>query len=154
MGPIHVLCFASLFLLDLITLIIFGEGHKLRSCTLCTLFCLLVMSSLSLSHLNAILVSFFSKHPELCPSFRVEGNPMWKYKYCAMLGSLISSDHRMNNVRVLDLSDHQLYVLRHWRRRSDLYFFLFTIPITRNYIHSQLFLTLCHIHTAYNHTRS
>jgi hypothetical protein len=29
-----------------------------------------------------------------------------------------------------------------------------TIPITRNYIHSQLFLTLCHIYTAYNHTRS
>jgi hypothetical protein len=29
-----------------------------------------------------------------------------------------------------------------------------TIPITRNYNHSQLFLTLCHIYTAYNHTRS
>jgi hypothetical protein len=29
-----------------------------------------------------------------------------------------------------------------------------TIPVTRNYIHSQLFLTLCHIYTAYNHTRS
>jgi hypothetical protein len=29
-----------------------------------------------------------------------------------------------------------------------------TIPITRNCTHSQLFLTLCHIYTAYNHTRS
>jgi hypothetical protein len=29
-----------------------------------------------------------------------------------------------------------------------------TIPIRRNYIHSQLFITLCHIYTAYNHTRS
>jgi hypothetical protein len=29
-----------------------------------------------------------------------------------------------------------------------------SIPITRNYIHSQLFLTLCHIYTAYNHTHS
>jgi hypothetical protein len=29
-----------------------------------------------------------------------------------------------------------------------------TIPITRNYNHSQLFLTLCHIYTAHNHTRS
>jgi hypothetical protein len=31
---------------------------------------------------------------------------------------------------------------------------LFTIPIIRNYNHSQLFITLCHIYTAYNHTRS
>jgi hypothetical protein len=31
---------------------------------------------------------------------------------------------------------------------------LFTIPITRNYNHSQVFITLCHIYTAYNHTRS
>jgi hypothetical protein len=29
-----------------------------------------------------------------------------------------------------------------------------TIPTTHNYIHSQLFLTPCHIYTAYNHTRS
>jgi hypothetical protein len=29
-----------------------------------------------------------------------------------------------------------------------------TIPITRNYNHSQLFITLCHIYTAYNRTRS
>jgi hypothetical protein len=29
-----------------------------------------------------------------------------------------------------------------------------TIPVTRNYIHSQLFITLCHIYTAYNDTRS
>jgi hypothetical protein len=26
-----------------------------------------------------------------------------------------------------------------------------TIPITRNYIHSQLFLMLLHMYTAYNH---
>jgi hypothetical protein len=31
---------------------------------------------------------------------------------------------------------------------------LITIPITSNYIHSQLFFTLCHIYTAYSHTRS
>jgi hypothetical protein len=31
---------------------------------------------------------------------------------------------------------------------------LIIIPITRNYNHSQLLLTLSHIYTAYNHTRS
>jgi hypothetical protein len=29
-----------------------------------------------------------------------------------------------------------------------------TIPTTRNYNHSQLFITLCHIYTAYNHSHS
>jgi hypothetical protein len=32
--------------------------------------------------------------------------------------------------------------------------YFITIPITRNSIHSQLFIMLCHIYTAYNHTRS
>jgi hypothetical protein len=44
-------------------------------------------------------------------------------------------------------------VLRHWRRRSDCYFGLLQSQ-PRNYNHSQLFITLRHIYTTYNHTRS
>jgi hypothetical protein len=58
-----------------------------------------------------------------------------------MLGSLISSDH-------------QLYSVTPLKTPFGLLIGLFTIPITRNYNHSQLFLTLCYIYTAYNLTRS
>jgi hypothetical protein len=60
--------------------------------------------------------------------------------YCTMLGSL---DHFWSPVvRVTPLKTPVRLLIG-----------LFTIPTTHNYIHSQLFLTLCHIYTAYNHTR-
>jgi hypothetical protein len=49
-------------------------------------------------------------------------------------------------------SDHQLYRYATADTVRIVNWFI-TTPITRNYIHSQLFLTLCHIYTAYNLTR-
>jgi hypothetical protein len=45
-------------------------------------------------------------------------------------------------------------VLRFLKTPFGLLIWFITISITRNYNHSQLFITLCHIYTAYNHTRS
>jgi hypothetical protein len=61
--------------------------------------------------------------------------------YCTILGYSISSDHQLYNVTPL-------------KKPFGLLILFISFPITRNYIHSQLFLTLCHIYTAYNHTRS
>jgi hypothetical protein len=47
-------------------------------------------------------------------------------------------------------SDHQLYALRTEDAGRIVNSFI-TIPITHNYNHSQLFLTLLHMYTAYNH---
>jgi hypothetical protein len=57
-----------------------------------------------------------------------------------MFGYLVSSDHQLHRVTPLKtpFGLYSLYLQSH----------------TRNYIHSQLFLTLCHIYTANNHTRS
>jgi hypothetical protein len=62
------------------------------------------------------------------------------FKYCTMLGSLI-------------ISDHQLYRITPLKAPFGLLIPLLQSSPTRNYIHSQLFITLCHIYTAYNHTR-
>jgi hypothetical protein len=58
-----------------------------------------------------------------------------------MLGSLIGSDHQLYSVSPLETPFRLLISL------------LQSSP-TRNYNHSQLCITLCHIYTAYNHTRS
>jgi hypothetical protein len=50
-------------------------------------------------------------------------------------------------------SDHQLYRVLIFETPFGLLIRYITIPITRNYNYSQLFITLCHIYTAYNHTR-
>jgi hypothetical protein len=63
------------------------------------------------------------------------------YIYCTMLGYLTTSEHQLYNVTPLKTPFGLLIPL------------LQSSP-TSNYIHSQLFLTLCHIYTAYNHTRS
>jgi hypothetical protein len=57
-----------------------------------------------------------------------------------MLGSLINYDYQL--YRVSPLKTPFILLIR-----------FITIPITCNYIHLQLFLTLCHIYTAYSLTR-
>jgi hypothetical protein len=56
-------------------------------------------------------------------------------------------------LRYLIRPDHQLYRVTPLKTLFGLVIGLFTI-LTRNYNHSQLSITLCHIYTAYNHTRS
>jgi hypothetical protein len=54
----------------------------------------------------------------------------------------------------LTTSEHQLYSVSPLKTPFGLLIPLLQSSPTRNYIHSQLFLRLCHIYTAYNHTRS
>jgi hypothetical protein len=53
----------------------------------------------------------------------------------------------------LTTSDHQLYRVSIFETPFGLLIRLLQSH-TRNYIHSQLFITLCHLYTAYNLTRS
>jgi hypothetical protein len=89
---------------------------------------------------------------------------------CTMLGVLIASDHQLYSystqdavrifnstsdtrctmLGVLIASDHQLYSYSTQDAVRIVNSFI-TIPITRNYNRSQLFLPLCNIYTAYNH---
>jgi hypothetical protein len=50
-------------------------------------------------------------------------------------------------------SDHQLYRVTPLKTPFGLLIPILQSSPTRNYIHTQLFLTLCHIYTAYNLTR-
>jgi hypothetical protein len=68
-----------------------------------------------------------------------------------------------NTIHVFDIvqcsgywttSNHPLYGVTPLKTPFGLLIPFITIPVTRNYIHLQLFLTLCHIYTAYNLTRS
>jgi hypothetical protein len=52
----------------------------------------------------------------------------------------------------LTTSDHQLYRVTPLKTSFRLVLPLLQSQTTRNYNHSQLFLTLCHIYTAYHHT--
>jgi plasmid maintenance system killer protein len=54
----------------------------------------------------------------------------------------------------LTTSDHQLFRVTPLKTPFGLLIRFITIPITCNYNHSQLSITLCHIYTAYNLTRS
>jgi hypothetical protein len=62
-------------------------------------------------------------------------------EYCTTFGYLIPSDH-------------QLYRVTPLKTPFRLVISLLQSSPTRNNNHSQLFITLCHIYTAYNHTRS
>jgi hypothetical protein len=63
-----------------------------------------------------------------------------RLQYCAMLGVL---DHFWPPVAPCFATEDAVQIV------NSFYY----IPITRNYIHLQLFLTLCHIYTDYNLTR-
>jgi hypothetical protein len=71
---------------------------------------------------------------------------------CTMLGYLITYDHQLYNIRVLDQFWSLIVRVTPPKTPFRLLIGLITIPITRNNNHSQLFITLCHIYTAYNHT--
>jgi hypothetical protein len=58
--------------------------------------------------------------------------------YCTMLGFLIRAGP-------------QLYRVTPLKMPGRIVTSIISIPITRNYMHSQLFHTLLHMYTAYNH---
>jgi hypothetical protein len=68
--------------------------------------------------------------------------------------SISSTDDIVQCYGHLITSDHQIYRVTPLKTPVGLLILLLQSSPTRNYIHSQLFITLCHIYTAYNHTRS
>jgi hypothetical protein len=68
-----------------------------------------------------------------------------------MLGPLTTSEHQMYNVRVLDQFCTPVVQCFTTEDAVRIITSFILISITRNYIHSQLFLTLLHMYTAYNH---